>query len=535
MDSAPPVPDRLVGERIGGRFVIERLIGAGPLSSAFRARDDLLQRRVTVKLFHPQHADDAAVVGSQLELATAVARLSHPNLVLVIDRGEHEGMPFVVLEYVRGENLQERIDRFAPLSVAEVSSLGVAIARALTHAHAHDVVHGNLRPANVLISEDREVKLVDFGGGSFVAALVGGDPYLAPEALDLRPGAPADPLHDVYALGVLLWVALTEQPPGPEGITLDDVLLARPDVSARMAAAIARATAPDPDARFETMRAFAAELAASGRADGGATDELSVAAAPASGGTAEQAVSAPAPAGAAVEADHAQASPAVAKRSRRRAARSPREQRARLVAWAMGVIPVLALVLVGVMIAGERGGSQQRTHRGKTTAPQPLHAVAAASVTAFDPPPGDGAELDDELANVIDGDPDTTWQTEGYDNERLGGIKPGVGFYVTLARPAAISRIVVRTDLNGWTVRVYGADIPEAAKRLEDWQPVSEPVRVVNREPIAVDTDGHRYGAYLLWITTLSLDDRFRARLGGLTLSAGDDPVGEAAPAGGAG
>jgi eukaryotic-like serine/threonine-protein kinase len=158
-------PDQLLGERIAGRFIVERQIGSGPLSSAFRARDERLHRRVTVKLFHPQHPDDIGVVDAQLELAKSVARLSHPNIATVIDRGEHEGMPFIVLEYVRGENLQERIDRYAPLRVAEVVELGQSIARALTYAHAHGVAHGNLRPENVLISEEREVKLVDFGGG----------------------------------------------------------------------------------------------------------------------------------------------------------------------------------------------------------------------------------------------------------------------------------------------------------------------------------------------------------------------------------
>src|SRR5690606_39140479 len=132
-------PERLIGERIAGRFVVERLIGSGELSTAFRAHDDRLHRRVTVKLFHPRHRDDVQVVESQLAAARAVARLSHEHIAMLIDRGEHDGMPLVVLEYVRGENLQERIDRFAPLAVAEVVSYGLQLARALAYAHGHGV------------------------------------------------------------------------------------------------------------------------------------------------------------------------------------------------------------------------------------------------------------------------------------------------------------------------------------------------------------------------------------------------------------
>lgn len=527
------VAERLVGERIGSRFVIDRLIGAGPLSSAFRARDELLQRRVTVKLFHPQHRDDVAVVEAQLELASAVARLSHPNIVTVIDRGEHEGLPFVVLEYVRGENLQERIDRYAPLRVGEVVGYGVSIGRALAYAHAQGVVHGNLRPGNVLISEDREVKLVDFGGGSFVATLTR-DPYVAPERraapeLEFAEAASAD---DVYALGVLLFAALTEHaPPAGERIDAARVQMLRPDASPRLAAIVARAAAHDPDERFAAMHELAAELAsvrlptteqagARTPGNGGIPSERADLVARPNGVTHDdaslgqtQAFDALAP----IVADDAQrtlvttpsAERGTPRRHRDRTTPASRQMRARVLAWSMVLLPIAALVLVGLMVAGERGSLQRAASPGDRTT-GPLETVPVAEIASFDPPPGDGSEKDELIANLVDGNVETAWQTEGYNDEFYGKLKPGVGFYVTLREPAAVRSIRFETDLNGWTAEVYAADLPGEA--LTDWELVAKPQRVLNKSGLEVDTDEREYKSYLVWVTRLAVDDKFRAR-----------------------
>ncbi|MCW2949778.1 MAG: serine/threonine protein kinase, partial [Thermoleophilia bacterium] len=424
-------PEQLVGQRIADRFVVERLIGHGPLSTAFRAHDDRLHRRVTVKLFHPRHQDDVAVVESQLEVASQVARLAHEHIALVIDRGEHDGMPIVVLEFVRGENLHERIERFAPLAVAEVVGYGLQIARALTYAHGQGVVHGNLRPENVLLTEDRDVKLVDFGGGSYVAQLVG-DPYAAPELREVDAGAPSEASDDIYALGAVLFTALSEHTP-PPGLGAADVQAVRPDVSPRLAAAIATALATDPHERHSSMRGFAAELAAAQSALGGATPAAAGVAAGGDGASdamfgATQSL--PVTTGARPPRRHrgsgaasgvGDTATATMQRVRRPArTRYAGETRARLLAWSMVLVPIAALVIVGLMIAGERGTDQI----GRTT-PQssngPVRLVTPAAVATYDPPPGDGVERDDRLSQINDGDPDTSWQTEGYDLPTLNG------------------------------------------------------------------------------------------------------------------
>jgi len=509
----PIAPDRFLGERVGGRFIIEKPIGNGPLSSAFRARDDRLHRLVTVKIFHPQHADDVVVVDAQLELAKGVARLSHRNIATVIDRGEHEGLPFVVLEHVRGENLQERIDRFAPLRIVEVVEFGQAIARALAYAHAQRVFHGNLRPGNVLVSEDREVKLVDFGGGSYVANLTGGGAYVAPERRGAGADLPVEASDDMYALGVLLFVALTEHGPEP-GIDASRVQLLRPDVSPRLAAVVARAMAFDPRDRYESMHELASELgsvripgfrdvrgAAHPQSKDGTrsvdqpTGLMAVADLP-DGRTARG------------ELDLEPHEPAIVPPVRPRL----RARRARIMVWSMVLVPVALVGLVVVMLAGERGSTGDSGNRKPRVVNEQPEVVAIAGVSSFDPF-GDTSERDELIPNLTDGNRDTDWQTEGYDTSDLVG-KEGVGFWVRLKGPQDVREIRISTDLQGWTAQIFGADQP--APELAGWEPVSEKVPVENDAAIDVDVTKHPYPAYLVWITRLALDtddtNKFRAR-----------------------
>jgi hypothetical protein len=518
-------PERLIGERIAGRFVVEKLIGAGELSTAFRAYDDRLHRRVTVKLFHPRHRDDVHVVESQLASARAVARLSHEHVAMVIDRGEHEGMPLVVLEHVRGENLQERIDRFAPLAVGEVVGYGLQIARALAYAHGHGVIHGNLRPGNVLLTEEREVKLVDFGGGSYVAQLVG-DPYAAPELREVDADAPPEAGDDIFALGALLFVALTEQAPVP-GLDPSELQLLRPDVSPKLANLIARTLAADPADRHMSMRELAAELAAvreavapvgggigdavAGRGFGTGQETRAFSLDDADFDTEDSA--------GVVGADAAAATSVIerAPRPPRRDPRRPRtahETRSRILAWSMVLVPLVALVIFGVMIAGERGANQ--VNGSNDTTGGPTHAATLAGAVSFDPKPGDGSEHPDEVANAVDGDTTTTWETEGYDTRDFNNRqKAGVGLVLQLDSPQDVREVAITTPLPGWTVEVRAADTPGSS--LTDWTKVSKATPVDSNVRIPVNLHGKKVRNVLLWITTLAIDtedaNHSRARL----------------------
>ena len=127
----------MVGEVLSDRYELEELVGTGGMSSVYRAHDRLLDRKVALKVLHEQYADDEEYVERFRREARAVAALSHPNIVTVIDRGEHGGRQFIVFEYVDGENLKRLIERRGPAPVTTALELGIQIARgALVRAPA---------------------------------------------------------------------------------------------------------------------------------------------------------------------------------------------------------------------------------------------------------------------------------------------------------------------------------------------------------------------------------------------------------------
>lgn len=511
MDDTPSTGvniDALIGEQVVGRFLIERRIGQGHLSSAFIASDERLRRRVTVKIFHPQHKDDTQVVATQVSAARKVARLSHEHIALVIDQGEHNGMSVIVFEYIRGENLQERIDRYAPLDAGEVSKLGLQIARAMTYAHGQGVVHGNLRPVNILLTEDKDVKIVDFGGGSYVTQLIG-DPYLAPELRQVDVDAANEPEDDIYALGAILFTTLTDQP-AADDVSANEVRLLRPDIPVEFAQLIAKCLATDPRRRPISMREVAAELsliekrispAASNRGNSAfgrviATEDTH----PFDVANNEDADS---------DTERAIIHPQIRKTKRTRKKATPRERRARWLAWSMVVVPLLGLALVGVMLSGEQAEAPKV--KKDTRASGPVKELKIASAVSFDPE-GDGEEHPESVANVIDGDKETLWQTDGYDTDDFSKLKPGVGVVLQLEEPTDVRNVVFITELPSWRVQIFAAASPQP--KLADWTAVSDKVPVKSGENIPVNMrdlqlDGMPPGraqALLVWISYLSLD-----------------------------
>src|SRR5437588_7153660 len=153
----------MVGEVVSGRYELEELVGSGGMSSVFKARDRLLERNVALKILHAQHLDDDEYVERFRREARAVARLSHPNIVTVIDRGEEDGRQFIVFEFVDGENLKELVERDGPLPVEEAVRIAVDIAHGLAFAHAQGLIHRDVKPQNVLLNDDGQPKVTDFG------------------------------------------------------------------------------------------------------------------------------------------------------------------------------------------------------------------------------------------------------------------------------------------------------------------------------------------------------------------------------------
>src|SRR5437660_5890414 len=246
------------------------------MSSVYRAHDRLLERHVALKILHAQYTGDDEFVERFKREARSVAQLSHPNIVTVIDRGEDAGRQFIVFEYIDGENLKELVVRRGRLSVTDAVELGLQIARALAFAHGQGLVHRDVKPQNVLLNGDGDAKVTDFGiarsldveGVTQVGTVLGTSDYIAPEQAS---GQRVEAQTDVYSLGIVLYELLAGELPftGDNFVAVAmkhvneiprSLLEVRPDVPPRVANAIDRALEKDPNRRFPSMDAFAAEL-----------------------------------------------------------------------------------------------------------------------------------------------------------------------------------------------------------------------------------------------------------------------------------
>ena len=286
----------LVGMQLNGRYRLDAQIGAGGMSTVYRAFDSVLERRVAVKLMHREIAADTDQLERFRREARSVAQLSHPHIVGVIDAGEEDGRPYIVFEYVEGETLKDRIRRMGRLPVDEAIAYAIEIARALGAAHARHIVHRDVKPQNVLIDEEGSAKVTDFGiarsldddeGLTADGRVLGTTDYVSPEQ---ALGHDVNGQSDIYSLGVVLYEMLVGDVPfhGENQVAvamkhvredLPDVQTRRPDVSAGLAAILDRMTDKHlehryPDAstlEIDLEDALAVEAARQGRATGEAT------------------------------------------------------------------------------------------------------------------------------------------------------------------------------------------------------------------------------------------------------------------------
>jgi eukaryotic-like serine/threonine-protein kinase len=215
---------------IGGRYRVEYVLGRGGMSEVYCAHDVELERRVAVKLLAPD-ADSARFERE----ARAVASLAHPNVMQLYDYGEDNGRPYMVLEFVPGGTLEERLaaTNGKPLPDDESQAIAAGVAAGLAHAHARGVVHRDLKPANVLFDDEGRPKLGDFGIARMAAregtlteagTVLGTAAYISPEQ---AAGAPATPASDVYSFGVILYRMLTGRLPFESSDPLELVMMHR--------------------------------------------------------------------------------------------------------------------------------------------------------------------------------------------------------------------------------------------------------------------------------------------------------------------
>ena len=459
----------MVGETIAGRYEVEELVGHGGMSSVYKARDALLERHVALKILHEQYTADEDFVERFKREARSVAQLQHPNIVTVIDRGEAEGRQFIVFEYIDGENLKERVVRNGRLDVREAVEISLEVARGLAFAHEQGLIHRDVKPQNILLNGDGRAKVTDFGiarslavdGMTQTGTVLGTSNYIAPEQAS---GQRVDAHSDVYALGVVLYELLAGEVPFPgESFVAvamkhmhepaPNLLDVRGDVPLRVAAAVDRALEKDPEQRFPTMDAFAAELdACLTELDRGPEGDATM----------------------------------VIPSARRASSKRKQVSRWPLAIGLLALLAVAAIVIGLLALGGSKNGGSPPAHT----------RVEVTGLTSYDPFGDNKEEHSSAAVNVTDGNPATYWSTERYNDAPSLG-KPGVGVVVDAGSVVELSQIVIVTDTPGFTAEIDATNTEGAT-----------PVKVSDGKVVGATTTFEisssgpkRY--YIVWITKL--------------------------------
>lgn len=491
----------LLGMTLSGRYRLEERIGAGGMSTVYRAVDQTLERSVAVKVMNQEVASDSDQLERFRREARAVAQLSHQNIVGVIDAGDDDGRPYIVFEFVEGETLKQRIRRLGRLPIQEAVAYAIEIARALGAAHARGIVHRDVKPQNVLIDDEGKAKVTDFGiarsieehGLTDDGRVVGTTDYVSPEQ---ALGHVVTQQSDLYSLGIVLYEMLVGELPfsGENQVAVamkhvreevPDVRAARPEISAALASIVETATAKRLEDRYaddmelinDLEELLTLETQRAGSITGEATTVMK----------------------------------SLPRGTRRRV---PFRLRHRRLTAGAAVLLVALLAGVGVWLG-------TRAHQGgrgaNHTLPKPtLIKLCSSCAHAYNPDGygGDTAQNGAEAKFAIDGDASTYWGTDQYYTGSRSLGKPGVGIYVDAGSRTYAAKIVVDTDTPGFAATIYGSDQTPDPTRFASsgWKPLSTPnMAVRSGQGIELTSASTRYRYFLLWITLLPPYDDYVA------------------------
>lgn len=208
----------LVGKHISGRYKILQLIGGGGMSNVYLAHDIILNRDVAIKILRYDFANEEELHRRFQREALSATSLTHPNIVSVYDVGEDGDMHYIVMEYIKGKTLKQYIQEFSPLSAARSIHIMKQLTSAMANAHENGIIHRDIKPQNILMDEEGNVKITDFGIATSLGAtsytqtnsVIGTVHYLSPEQ---ARGGLATMKSDIYALGIVLYELLTGELP----------------------------------------------------------------------------------------------------------------------------------------------------------------------------------------------------------------------------------------------------------------------------------------------------------------------------------
>ena len=508
---ADPTDESGTGPLLKNRYQLGRVLGRGGMCIVYQAWDNRLQRDVAIKRLEPPLNQDARTRARFDREGRALARLSHPNVVTLIDRGSTETDDYLVFEYVEGKSLKELVKE-KPLDPAEAGRILGQVAEGLAAAHQAGIVHRDVKPQNILIDRNGHAKITDFGiatGPDWTkvtkaGSIIGSARYMSPEQVRSKP---VDVRSDIYSLGVVMYEMLAGHPPF-DGANMPEIARhhlntpppplsdIRSDLPAGLEKVVMRCLEKLPEDRFVSMDEVLGALAGLGlyglaHADMGgkqrrsAEDERKTRHSP--GGTSYDSASR--------RGDDTGDMPGWQRDRLRRHARKTRAKRRYVIGGAIAAVVVIAAIVVvlvltlsgngapevrGLTLEQARQAAADAGMQVEVTALIPSFDKSAGTVLeqspdvgiksdndvlqltvtreptpvkvteikAYDPSPGDGTENDADLPNLIDGKESTTWSTELYRSPAFGNLKEGVGVEFTLSGPATIVRIV--STVEGW-------------------------------------------------------------------------------------
>jgi len=263
-------------QALGQEFTVGPLLGQGGFAAVFRVRDTSLNRDVAVKVLDVELAPSPNVAERFLREAQTVARLEHPHIVPIYKVGRQEEIFYIIMRCIDGTSLGELLETHKKLSVGDAARIARQVADALAYAHAHDIVHRDVKPDNILLDKSGHVLVTDFGIAKAAQAaqaatpgslqlttegmIVGTPQYMSPEQAS---GDKLDGRSDIYSLGIVLYQMLTGAPPfdGPSSASIlaqqltqapAPIRRERPDVSEEMAVVLERMLEKNPTKRFQT-------------------------------------------------------------------------------------------------------------------------------------------------------------------------------------------------------------------------------------------------------------------------------------------
>ncbi len=254
-----------------GRYELREELGRGAMGVVYQALDPVIGRNVAVKTMHLSEAGTGMsreeLVGRFQTEARAAGLLTHPNIVVIYDAGEEEGLFYITMELVEGRSLQSMLDARQLFPLPRVMKLMEQVCGALDFAHQHNVVHRDIKPANLMLTADDSVKITDFGtakilqfGTAQTSHVMGTPSYMSPEQVK---GKPVDGRSDIFSLGVILYELMTGEKPFPgQNITTVIYKIINEDpipprsldssIHPGLSAVITRALSKDPDTRFQS-------------------------------------------------------------------------------------------------------------------------------------------------------------------------------------------------------------------------------------------------------------------------------------------